>query len=59
VLLIDTVNRWRSTEGLAFVDACLAELATRQGLKVFSKNVRELRGQGVTVPAPLPSGDPS
>jgi predicted nucleic acid-binding protein len=55
VVMIDAVGRWRRTEGLAFVDAYLAELATREGVQIYSKNVRELRSQGAEVPDPLPT----
>jgi predicted nucleic acid-binding protein len=53
--MVDAVQRWRDTAGLAFADAYVAAVATRDGLSVFTKNVRELRGQGVTVPEALPS----
>lgn len=54
-LLVSTVERWRDTPGLAFVDAYLATLAIRQQCPVYTKNVREIAGQGVIVPNPLPS----
>jgi predicted nucleic acid-binding protein len=54
VVLIDAVARWKQTQGLAFVDAYLAERAVREGMRVYSKNVRELRAQGAEVPDPLP-----
>lgn len=53
-LLLDTVERWRSSPGLAFVDAYLAALAAQRQSPVYSKNVRELQAQGVTVSEPLP-----
>lgn len=55
-ILADAVVRWRKTPGLAFVDAYLAALGTRLACPIYSKNVRELAGQGVVVPDPLPSG---
>ena len=54
-LMADTVQRWATTPGLAFADAYLAALATREHCPVYTKNVRELTGQGVAVPDPLPS----
>lgn len=53
VLLLDVLGRWESTPGLGFVDAYLAMLATERRCPIYSKNVHELRGQGVTVPDPL------
>jgi predicted nucleic acid-binding protein len=56
--MADAVERWWRTPGLAFADAYLAALATRQECPVYTKNVRELAGQGVAVPQPLPgNGD--
>jgi predicted nucleic acid-binding protein len=55
----DTVNRWRQTPGLGFADAYLAALASRDDAPVFTKNVRELRGQGVLVPDPLTGTEPA
>ena len=52
-LLLDTVERWTFTPGLGLVDAYLAARANIEGCPVYSKNVRELKGQGVTVPDPL------
>lgn len=52
-LLLDTVERWSNTPGLSFVDAHLAALAANRGCPVYTKNVRELRAQGITVPDPL------
>ena len=54
--MVDAVQRWRNTPGLSFADAYLAALATARQCPVYSKNVRELEGQGVIVPQPLPSG---
>ena len=54
-ILVDTIERWRDTHGLAFADAYLAALAAERGCPVYSKNVRELQGQGVAVPNPLPA----
>jgi predicted nucleic acid-binding protein len=54
--MIDAVQRWRDTPGLAFADAYLAAIASRDGTPVFTKNVRELRGQDALVPEPLPNG---
>lgn len=53
-VMADAVQRWRRTPGLAFVDAYLAALATQRSAVVYTKNVRELRTQGVSVPQPLP-----
>lgn len=52
--MVDAVERWRGTSGLAFADAYLAALATQRQCPVYSKNVRELQGQGVIVPPTLP-----
>jgi predicted nucleic acid-binding protein len=54
-LFSDTLTRWSEQPGLGFVDAYLAARASRDGTAVFTKNVRELRAQGVIVPDPLPS----
>ena len=54
-VLIQSVERWRDTDGLGFVDAYLAVIASTEGVPVYSKNVRELRGQGVVVPDRLPN----
>lgn len=48
-LLIETVERWRDSAGLAFVDAYLACLATRERISVYSNNVTDLVRQGVEV----------
>jgi len=44
--MVDAVERWRDTSGLAFADAYLAALAAEQDRPVYSKNLRELRAQG-------------
>jgi predicted nucleic acid-binding protein len=54
--MVDTVDRWWRTPGLAFADAYLAALAVRRACVVYTKNISELVGQGVPVPQPLPSG---
>jgi len=54
--LVDAVQRWSATPGLAFVDAFLAARAASERAPVYTKNVRELRAQGAMVPDPLPSG---
>lgn len=54
-VMVETTLRWRSTPGLAFVDAYLATLAHQRRCPVYSKNIRELVAQGVHVPEPLPS----
>jgi predicted nucleic acid-binding protein len=54
--MIDAVQRWRDTPGLAFADAYLAARAAAESRPVYTKNVRELRGQAVAVPDPLPAG---
>ena len=53
-VMIDTVARWARTPGLAFADAYLAALAGQRGCSVYTLNLRELRGQGVDAPSPLP-----
>jgi predicted nucleic acid-binding protein len=54
-LMVDAVERWRDNPGLGFVDAYLAAIATTRRCPVFTKNVRDLVGQGAVVPEPLPS----
>ncbi len=54
-LLLETMERWSTTPRLAFVDAYLAALAAMRDCPVYTKNVRELRGQGVDAPDPLPA----
>lgn len=54
--LVDAVQRWRGTLGLSLADAYLAALAAARACVVYTKNVRELEAQGVTVPQPLPPG---
>ena len=53
-VLRDAVRRWGRTPGLGFVDAYLAALAALRSSPVYTKNVRDLVGQGVPVPDPLP-----
>lgn len=53
-LLVNAVERWRDSPGLAFVDAYLAALAADHGCPVYSKNLAEFQAQGVVVPDPLP-----
>ena len=55
-LLTDAIQRCGARSDLGFVDAYLAALATRQSCPVYTKNVRDLVGQGVSVPDPLPDG---
>jgi hypothetical protein len=55
-VMVDAIQRWRRKPRLAFVDAYLAALATRRGVPIFSKNVRELEAEGVPVTDPLPAG---
>jgi hypothetical protein len=55
-VMADAVHRWHSTPGLSFADAYLAALASEQRCPIFSKNVRELSGQGVDIPVSLPTG---
>ena len=52
--MADAVRRWGSTPGLSFADAYLAAVASHRRCQVFTKNVRELRGQGAEAPDPLP-----
>ena len=54
-VMADAVERWRTSAGLSFADAYLSALAAERQCPVYSKNVRELAGQGVPVPNPLPS----
>jgi predicted nucleic acid-binding protein len=54
-VMVDAVERWWTTRGLSFVDAYLAALAAARDYPVYSKNVRELTAQGITVPDPLPN----
>ena len=54
-VLVGALERWRDTPGLGFVDAYLAALATRRGLPVYTKNIREFARQRVNVPNPLPT----
>jgi predicted nucleic acid-binding protein len=53
-VMVDTVERWRSTPGLSFADAYLAAVAKAQRRPVYTKNVRDLIGQGADVVDPLP-----
>jgi hypothetical protein len=55
-LMAEAVQRWAVTPGLSFADAFLAAVASHRHCQVFTKNVRELRGQGVSAPDPLPDG---
>jgi predicted nucleic acid-binding protein len=55
-LMVETVQRWGRTPRLSFVDAYLAARATELQCPVYTQNVRELVGQGIEVPQPLPSG---
>ena len=54
-LLVNAVERWWKTPGLSFADAYLETPATQRSCPVYTKNVRELVGQGVVVPQTLPS----
>ena len=53
-VLADALGRWKTTQGLGFVDAYLAARAAIEDLPIYPKNVRELVAQGATVPDPLP-----
>jgi predicted nucleic acid-binding protein len=53
-IMVDAVHRWQQSPSLAFVDAYLAAIAARRKCAVYTKNLAELRGQGVHVPEPLP-----
>lgn len=55
-LMVGAVERWRDTPELSFADAYLAARASAADVPVFTKNVSELRAQGVRVPVPLPAG---
>jgi predicted nucleic acid-binding protein len=54
VAMVGAVELWRSTAGLAFVDAYLATVATARRCPVYTKNAGELARLGVIVPTPLP-----
>jgi hypothetical protein len=54
--MAQAVQRWAQTPGLSLVDAYLAELAIQRVCPVYTKNIRELVGQGASVPDPLPRG---
>lgn len=56
-LLADAVQRWRRTPRLSFTDAYLAAMAFRDACPIYTKNVRELEGQRVSVPRSLPISD--
>lgn len=58
-VMTDAVQRWGLTPTLGFADAYLAAMASRLGWPVSTKNVRDLVGQGIDVPNPLPTGKPS
>lgn len=53
-LLINAVQRWQHTPGIAFVDAYLAALAAESQGPIYTKNVGELKSQGADVSDPLP-----
>lgn len=53
-LMVAAVERWWQTPSIGFADAYLAALAERRNCPVYTKNVRDLRGQGAEVPDPLP-----
>ncbi|HEY7034908.1 MAG TPA: type II toxin-antitoxin system VapC family toxin [Thermomicrobiales bacterium] len=57
-ILAEALDRWRRTPGLGFTDAYLASVAVRDGVPVYTKNVREPRGQGAEVPDPLIPAEP-
>jgi predicted nucleic acid-binding protein len=54
-ILIDTVQRWRDSPNVAFVDCYLAAVAFATACPIYSKNVKELSEQGANVPALLPA----
>jgi predicted nucleic acid-binding protein len=61
--VFEAVRMWAATPKLGFVDAYLAVRAHREGLPVFTKNVKHFDGLDVDVPVPLadwgiPVGDP-
>jgi predicted nucleic acid-binding protein len=53
-LLADSVELWRDTPGLAFVDAYLVTRAKGENRPIYSKNVEDIRPLGAAVPDPLP-----
>lgn len=54
-ILAEALTRWKMTPGASFVDAYLAAVATRQGIPVYTKDVRDFAAQRIEVPVPLPS----
>src|SRR5439155_4597645 len=52
-VLTATLQVWAGTPGLAFADALLVTRARLSAGQIFSKNVKELRRVGATVPDPL------
>jgi predicted nucleic acid-binding protein len=54
--MIETIQRWAGSPGLAFVDAYLAVRAGQRACPIYTKNARELERQGIDVPQTLPSG---
>ena len=53
-VMTSAVQRWRDTSTVSFADAFLSVLATMEACPVYTKNVRDLLGQGVSVPDPPP-----
>jgi predicted nucleic acid-binding protein len=61
--VFEAVRTWAATPKLGFVDAYLAVRAHREGLPVFTKNVKHFDGLDLEVPVPLadlgaPASDP-
>lgn len=55
-VMAEAVQRWAGTPGLSFADAFLAAVAGHRRCPVYTKNLRDLRGQGAEAPDPLPDG---
>ncbi len=54
-LLVETLRLWGATAGLGFVDAYLVTRGDREDRSILTKNARELRRLGATVPDSLPA----
>jgi predicted nucleic acid-binding protein len=54
-LLVETLRLWGTNSGLGFVDAYLVTRGDRESCLVYTKNVRELRALGASVPDRLPA----
>jgi AbrB family looped-hinge helix DNA binding protein len=50
---VDTARLWAKTPRLGFVGAYLGLRAQREGMSVFTKNIRHFERFGIRVPNPL------